>query len=240
MERANAMKKIFFIIMVCVLPGCGRIIDWGKSNFYQGDNVAFSHEPIKKFIKSVTIYDQLQTLAHFDALWLSDAVRTTYSHMHVGRMGKDSEKYKAFLRRQLEENNHFISFYILTTHDIKLGAPESHWSLFLNINGVDYAPFELKEIELPYEYQQIFGSLWNRFKVPYILKFRLTDENEQSILDGDVKKLALYARCLQKEHIFTWDLVSKKEQQLAIEDSNAEKNMELSSVKRKKRMRGVA
>lgn len=234
------MKRTNFLPLCCAmllfLPSCSRLIEWGKSNFYQGEEVELSNENIKPFIKSVTMYDQLQTDAHFDVMWLSDDVRTAYSQLHINRLGKDEEKYFAFLRRQLEENNHYISFYVLTTHGNKLGTPEAHWSFFLRLNGVDYLPFELKEIELPYEYQQLFGKKWNQFKVPYLMKFRRMDENEQPLLTQETIELPLYARSAKKETIFTWYPHGKPMAPVVMpQKKKKEKKIKLPPAPRKKR-----
>ncbi len=211
MERTKFLPNVSLLLLL-LLANCGRLIDWGKSNFYQGEEVSLSDENVVPFIKSVTMYDQFQTIAQFDIMYLSDTVRTAYAQLHTKRMGKDEDKYLAFLRRQLEENNHYISFYVLTTHDVKLGTPESHWSLFLRIAGRDYLPFELKEVELPYEYQQLFKDHWNRFKVPYLMKFRLMDENEIPIITDLTPEISVFARSTKKESIFTWHLTEQTTQ----------------------------
>lgn len=193
-------------LILLLLSSCGRIVDWTKSNFYQGEDVVLYDEQVMPFIQNVTIYDQLDTKAHFTVMWLSDPIRTAYAQLHTQRMGKNQTQYKAALRRQLEENNHYITFYVLSTHEVKLGVPESQWSLFLRVNERDYMPFELKEVELPIEYQQFFGRYWNRFKVPYIVKFCLTDENEDSIISDITESISLFVRSAEKEHAFTWHL----------------------------------
>jgi hypothetical protein len=159
-------------------------------------------------------------------MWLSDSIRTAYAQLHTKRMGKDDSQYKAVLRRQLEENNHYIEFYVLSTHEVKLGTPESYWSLFLQIDGKDYIPFEIKEVELPTEYQQFFGKRWNRFKVPYMVKFRIENENEQPIITDLTESLSLFVRSAEKEHAFTWNLHEPK---------SVEKPIKLASAKRKRR-----
>lgn len=203
MKRTSIFQKTS-ILFLLFLTGCGRLIDWGKSNFYQGEEMISFESEVKPFLRSITIYNQLETAGWFDLLWLSDEVRTAYAKLHTERMGKNEDQYKAFLRRQLEENRHYISFYILSIHEMKLGTPESHWSFFLRIKGKDYLPFELKKIDLPYEYQQFFGSYWNRFKEPYLICFRLEDENDEPIINDQTDYIALYVRSADKEHVFTW------------------------------------
>lgn len=205
-------KSILLIMMGALLPGCGRIIDWGKANFYQGKDLESFSREIKPFVRSVTIYDQLETKAIFDVLWLSDAVRTMYAQLHTMRQGKNEEKMQAFLRRQLEENNHYITFYVLSTHEVKLGFPDSQWSLFLMLDGREYYPFEVKEIDLPYEYQVFFGDRWNRFKVPYLVRFK-PETDEDSLLAMMQERIVLMVRSAQKEHAFIWPLLGEQKQE---------------------------
>lgn len=201
----NIRNVWFFIILSAILPNCGRVIDWGKSNFYQGEELTSFTQEVKPYLQSVTIYDQLETKATFDVLWLNDQVRTAYVNLHVLRQGKNEEKVNVLLRRQLAENNHYITYYVLSTHDVKLGVPESHWSFFLLVDGKEFYPFEIKEIELPYEYQVFFGKKFNRFKVPYILRFKIDTDDEHGIEIDKIQQLALIARSAYKEHIFTWN-----------------------------------
>lgn len=208
MKRTSGVLPFFLLLM---LPGCGRIIDWGKSNFNQGEDVIDFASQVSPYIRSVTIYNQLETKAIFDVLWLTDEVREIYADLHIMRQGKSKEKLNAVLRRQLEENNHYISFYILSTHDVKLGVPESHWSFFLQAGGVQYHPVEIKEIELPYEYQIFFGPRWNRFKVPYLIRFRAHNLKDQEIVTDETPQVSLVARSAEKEHSFVWRLQPEPE-----------------------------
>ena len=187
------MKRMIHVyaaaVMLLLLPGCGRFIDWGKSNFYQGEQVDNYRCDIKPYIRSVTIYDQFTTRAMFDALWLSDEVRLSYVDLHVSRQGKDEERKNSLLRRQLEENNHYLSFYVLSLHEEKLGDPDSEWSMFLRVNDEFYQPMEIKEIELPYEYQIFFGKLWNRFKVPYLVRFSANDADDVPLITSQTEAI---------------------------------------------------
>ena len=206
------MKMIYktsaLIILFTLLPGCGRIIDWGKTNFYQGKELINFMGEVKPCMRSITIYDQLETKAIFDVLWLSDAVRTAYANLHILRQGKNEEKLHTFLRRQLEENNHYVTFYLLSTHEVKLGVPEAQWSLFLLVDGREHYPFEIKEVELPYEYQIFFGDRWNRFKVPYLIRFKAITDDEPLLTD-QTKNMELIVRSGQKEHVFVWALANE-------------------------------
>jgi len=221
------------LIMLVLLPGCGRIIDWGKDNFYQGEQIDNYRCDIKPYMRSVTIYDQFTTRAMFDALWLSDEVRSAYVDLHISRQGKDEMRKNALLRRQLEENNHYISFYVLSLHEEKLGDPESSWSLFLRVNEQFYQPIEIKEIDLPYEYQIFFGKLWNRFKVPYLVRFSTNDTDELPLITPQTETIELHMRSANKEHAFVWKLHSDIPE-IAIKECKAEKQAVIKRSRRRK------
>jgi hypothetical protein len=204
MHRIAIMAVVLFL-----LPGCGRIVDWSTKTFNQAPSLHASIAAAQKYIRSVTSYDQLTTRARFDLLWLSDEVRTNYANLYALKFGKTEEQKKTFLRRQLEENNHFISFYVLSLHDHPLGDTNSEWTLFLRIDDKNYAPIEIKTVELSPEYTHIFGKKCNRFKVPYSVKFDAKDINDQLLITPETKKITLYCRSLETEVTFDWDVTKE-------------------------------
>lgn len=194
------------VVVLLLLPSCGRIIDWGERTFVQAPSLKTSITQAQNYIRSVTMYDQLTTRARFDALWLSDNVRINYTDLFALKFGKTEEQRKVFLRRQLEENNHFITFYVLSLHEYPLGDVHSEWALFLEIDGKHYAPIEIKAVELAPEYMYIFGKKYNKFKVPYSVKFDAKDINDQFLITPETRKITLYCRSLNSEVTFVWDI----------------------------------
>jgi hypothetical protein len=197
------------LMCVFLLPGCGRIVDWGTKTFNQVPSLNSSIAPAQKYIRSVTSYDQLTTRARFDVLWLSDDVRTNYADLFALKFGRTEEQKKTFLRRQLEENNHFISFYVLSLHDCPLGEPTSEWTPFLVVNDKNYAPIEIKTVEISPEYMHIFGKKCNRFKVPYSVKFDAKDINDQSLISPETQNITLCFRSIDSQVMLVWNIVSK-------------------------------
>ncbi len=199
-----------FFVFVCalaVLPGCGRLIDWGKSQFNQGDEVDEIDKRVKNYVRSIRVYDQITTRGIFDAIWLGDEVRTAYANLHTFRQGKSDEHSKAFLRRQLEENKHSISFYVLSLYEVPLGEPSSEWNLVLKVDDVTYAPVEVKKIELPYEYRLFFGTRhYTRFKESYAVKFNALDINEKPIIDSETTSIELCFRAADRRVALCWEL----------------------------------
>jgi len=196
----------FMVVMILMLPGCGRMIDWGKRTFIQTPVVDADSTIAQEYIRSVTSYDELSTRARFDALWLSDDVRINYVDLYALKFGKTEEQKKIFLRRQLEENNHFISFYVLSLYEHPLGDTGSEWTLFLTIDDKNYSPIEVKVVELSPEYIHIFGKKYNRFKVPYSVKFDAKDINDNFLITPETKKMTLHGKSLKAEVTFVWDI----------------------------------
>src|SRR5438552_14628442 len=97
------------------LTGCRRLVDWGVGEFYQGVDRNPDLVLPQSFVRSVVIHDQLMTAAIFDALWLSNEVKTAFTNVSMLKQGKTEDRRMAFRRRQLEENKHFISSYVLSS-----------------------------------------------------------------------------------------------------------------------------
>jgi len=206
----NIYSRGIIAVVLLLLPGCGRIIDWGSKTFTQSPAIESNIAAAQKYIRSVTTYDQLTTRARFDVLWLSDEVRRNYTHLFTSKFGKTEEQKKTVLRRQIEENNHFISFYVLSLHEYPLGDFNSEWTLFLHIDGKNYSPIEIKTVELSPEYMYIFGKKNNRFKVPYSVKFDAKDINDQPLITEITEKITLYCRSISAEVAFVWDINQDK------------------------------
>lgn len=206
MKALMKINIVYIIAIILLLPSCGRFVDWGNRTFEQTPTVNSPVVAAQKYIRSVTSYDQLTTTARFDVLWLSDDVRTNYADLYALKFAKTDEQRKIFLRRQLEENNHFISFYVLSLYDQPLGETHSDWSLFLTIDDKSYSPIEIKTVELVPEYIHIFGKKYNRFKVPYSVKFDAKDINDAFLITPETSNITLHCRSLHSDVSFVWDL----------------------------------
>jgi hypothetical protein len=204
----HKITGFLYIVMLCsVLPGCQHpIVKWGKRCFRQSEDIPCDKTLVRQFIKQCVAYDQFDTIARFDALWLHDAVRTEYARLHAHIYGKSSEFYKALLRRQLEENKHFITFYVLSTFNTPLGDPESSWSVFLRVENVHIAPSEIKVIELLPEYKNFFDTHLTRFRVPYRVMFDAKNIEDEQIITNNTKGIDLVFRSSCKELVLHWDV----------------------------------
>lgn len=208
--KKDSMKRIQIGTILCglvliTLSGCGRIITWQKNTFYQGEPVEQFDKIPQSYIRSLYLYDQLSTVCLFDALWLSDDVRSAYVSTHALKTGKGKEFRSNFLRRQLEENKHFITFYLLSSTP-KLDEKDAPWSLSLRVKNQLHTPLEVKVRDLSQEYVVFFGRKYNNFKTVYEVKFNALTTEEKPILDDTVSEMSLCIRSLFKEGVLTWKL----------------------------------
>jgi hypothetical protein len=201
-----------FLIFVCTLvisfTGCIKYYQLSESEFSQGKKYSDTSVVRHYFVKSITVYDQFATKAHFDVLYLSDYVRKEYTRIYSSRRGKDEEADAVF-SRLLEDNRHWVSFYVLA--DIRervnsvLSDPSSLWTFYLDIKGYKLAPTLIKEVELEPEYKGFFGNLFEAFKTAYLFKFpaqKLYLPNGQIDLSAKVR---LVASSVTHKCEFIWD-----------------------------------
>ncbi len=193
-------------LLLSVMPGCWRAVDWAKGNFYQGTCIEQCIE-VDAYIRSVRIHDLLSVRATFDALWLSDEVRTAYIDLHTMRYGKSAEERDALLCRQLKESEQYISFYVLSSYEVPLDGDQVEWGLFLRTGGHNFTPVELREVDLVPEYRAFFGKKFNQFKNAYLVKFNACNKEGRSLFDSGTC-MALYFRSMNKEVRLVWQFGS--------------------------------
>lgn len=202
-------QTLVVLSLLTVISGC-RYKSWGESVFYQGCSLDTYQEVACDYLRTLHIYDQFTTLGHFDVLWVSNEVRTIYSKLYAKRHCYEAEKYKVFLRRQLEENNHYITFYVLgnTPHSrgTLLSDEETAWSVCLAINSTTILPCEVKTVELRPEYKHLFGKAYRQFKTPYSITFEAHDIEGRSLVPAGGQSMKLYFNTIGKTACVEWDL----------------------------------
>lgn len=207
MEKIIGKRLLLVLIVLAFLPGCGcRIIQWGKDWCNQGSNAPSLYGQAACYLQSVSVYDQFTTLAMFDVLWLSDEVRTMYVNMCAYKTCKTDAQRDTILRRQLAENEHYISFFVLSLYEVPLREKESAWTITLEIDGMCYTPVEVKAVDLSPEYEAIFEKRLTRFKVPYIVQFEAHDSNKCPLISSSTQSIRLVFRSVIKECCVEWCL----------------------------------
>jgi len=189
-----------------LLPGCGgNIVDWADETFYQGKMHNDYEKAVKPFLKGIRLYDQFDTLAIFDAIWLSDTVRTAYAQVYAKMIGMDEDGYIDFLRRELSANAYFVSFYVLSQKSIPLTDIPPLWVVHLEIDGKKYLPAEIKAVELAAEYIGFFGKRVNNHKEPYEIRFDRKDAEGFDILEGK-REIKLFFSSPRHYGVMSWQI----------------------------------
>ncbi|MCX5922042.1 MAG: hypothetical protein NTX86_01810 [Candidatus Dependentiae bacterium] len=206
MKYKNSLLVMTGFIVLALAPGCGRVVDWGVEKFDQGGDLPPLPKNADAYIRSVTLYNQFATAGMFDAMWLSDDTRIAHADMYMRRRGKSEEDKNVFLRRQLEDNKHSITFYVLSPFELPLGQPQSQWQMFLTVDDVSYSPLEVKSTELDPEYRVLFGKKISRFKEAYVVRFNATTTEDKPIISSTSKEMVLHFRSAGKEGSMVWRL----------------------------------
>jgi hypothetical protein len=205
----SMIKKIACVGIVLLLSGCSTVLDWGKKSFPQNEPIVTDKEPVAKYIRSEVIYDQFDTKGKFVALWLNDEVRTEYAKLHGRSRGSSPQQEEMLIKRQLDENKHFITFYVLSLSEVTLGEPESIWHPFLKINDTTViVPTDIKLIDLPNEYKFFFGKHYTRFKIAYRILFDAKDLEDRCLIDATTQTLKLVVRSVDREVSMQWQIPS--------------------------------
>jgi hypothetical protein len=204
MKMQDVRTMTFIISTILLLPGCGRIMDWGKRTLYQGEVLNADYAVPRNFMRSAHAYDQFATVARFDVLWLSPEVRAAYVDFNVRLGGRNADQKAMLLKKQQDESSHYIVFYVLTPQDIALGEMNSYWLLFLAIDDVTFDPIEIKSIEPNPIYRAFFGDRYTRFRSVYQVKFDARDINNNQLIVDATKKISLYFRSITRELKLDW------------------------------------
>lgn len=182
-------RSIIYVVsamLLLLLPGCTRYVKWPHDVFYQGEKQDQWRACVQDYLRYVRVYDQFSTRGLFDVLWLSNDVRRAFVSTRACKKSLTTELKDALLRRQLEENNHYIVFYVLTPvaydHASSLSHPNSYWSVCLNVDGEIYRPIEIKKIELQPEYIDFLPYTCSRARIAYQIRFNAKDMNDSQII----------------------------------------------------------
>ena len=175
MQRRYWVASLIGIVSV-VTSGCFSTHQLLHTEVPQAAVSDVPREVVLAYLKSKRFYQFFETRAHFDALWMSDDISSLYAKLNAIKTGKSNEEHEAFLLRQLEENNHWMRFYVLADiqdqSHISLNDSNSAWSLYLRTkSGNTITPLSVKEVSLEPEIQYIFGAKLSPFKTVYLIKF---------------------------------------------------------------------
>ncbi|MBI2774827.1 hypothetical protein HYX58_02385 [Candidatus Dependentiae bacterium] len=220
------MARAVIFLFVFLLSSC-RYSRWAMEQLPQAGTINYETKLVARYIRSLHLYDQFDTIGHFDILWLSDDVRCQYASLHARRNGSYAENAIEFERRQLEENNYFISFYLLVSASdsciVDSITDNSSFSVFMKIDDELYHPIQVKHLdELPSEYALFFGLRFNKFKQIFLIKFDAADCNGNRLISSGTKTVDLWFTKATRFGSVRWYLTNEGE---AISEPNKECNI---------------
>ena len=193
------MKRITLLSAFCalvLLSSCSRLMHWTYHTFHEPDYIKVDLMPVRyRFLRTIRAYDQLNTVALFDVLWLSYEVIDAYSILYALRRGQD-KAYEASIREcrldELERDS--FSFIVLIAQEDGLAFGNLHgkWGVALEIENRTYCPKKVSIIDdFEYEYKAIFGDFYNRFKTPYLVQFDAYDEYGSPVMPNSSDLVSL-------------------------------------------------
>jgi len=211
----NLFKGLSFLILplvaVLLFPSCIKYYELSETEFPQGKEKEINEKIIAENVKTQKILDQFLTIATFDVLYLSDDIRKLYTEIYCRKRGKDENFHVSMLRRQLEENRHWVSFYVLSylpkLEDKAINDKDTDWTFFLEAkDGKKISPVSIKEVELSPEIKYFFGYRVSDFKTPFLVKFPAKDIISQKDEDGKLR-FKMFVSSVNRESCFTWGYV---------------------------------
>ena len=204
---STKVDVIFLAALILVfLPGCKKYHQLVPSESYQGIKKEKPQEISKKFVRSVKVYDEFETIANFDFLLFCGEALEKYSQIYSSRRGLDENEMVDQLQEKIEKDRDQLLFYVLadvrSKKNASLSDKDSCWKIYLNgSNGEKIAPESILEVELEPEIQALFGDRGKqeefRFKIPYLVKFPAGSVTEK-IKNEDSCKISIesvFRRC---------------------------------------------
>jgi hypothetical protein len=200
-EQHTTLRLSFLLVSIIFLTGCNKIIDWGKTTFEQtpiySENFIKAAQP---YIRSKPVYSQFSTVAMFDAIFLTDAMRMLYVDYHTKVSSLNAEQESLMRARMHNENKYFVSFYVVgyqkehlyntcralfTGTNHKQGelfaGKDASWQVTMLVNGKEYIPESVRVVDLPMEYRECFGDRLSQFNTTYLVRFAVSDPQSHPI-----------------------------------------------------------
>lgn len=192
---------MLFVQCLLFLPGC-TFIQWSNATFRQADKISEDYsKTMDSFIQSTVVYNEFASIAEFSALLLTDESRMIYSDYFFHRNFKTPEEKSVARQRLLTENDYYITFYVIgyqpsviyptdralffgeyQVQGPLLGTSDANWKMTLLVDDKEYAPCDVRSVQLPSEYQYFFGRRWSQFKSAYKVRFDSRDLDDHEVV----------------------------------------------------------
>ncbi len=180
----NKIKVFLPILLIIFLAGCLKTFKMTPES-YQGKEYKEKEAIVEANLRSVKVYDEWETEAMFDILWLSNMTKRAIADVHCSKYGKSETEKREVVQKELAKNREKISFYILADIRSKfsssLSDKNSQWSVFLELSDkrLIRPSADIKEVELDPEVLLFFEHRYSspKFKTPYLVTFDAKDSS---------------------------------------------------------------
>lgn len=177
----------YLLLVLIFLPSCYRFINWSKVEFNQACNVKYEYlENAQNYIRTVKVYEQLDTLGIFDALLLSEPTERFFVTSHADKYNLTSQEKNQFLIDRVKKLDGIIAFYVLIQEPKACGEPfderDAFWKVRMDTRLGQFLPNLIKKVDISCEYRMIFGKRFNRFKKAYYVEFDGFSKEGKNIL----------------------------------------------------------
>lgn len=203
-----------FSIVLCVLslffvPACIKTYNLVPPETPQGVNKKDSRQITKEFVRSVKVYDEWETKAMFDVLWVSDDVMRSYVDLYCDRRGTLDKNKMLESENKVTRND--ITFYVLADVRDKLhpllNENLASWTMRLEFGDTKVVPHQkgIKEVELSSEMQSFFGCRYRniKFKTAYLVTFPKFDPSGKPYITPG-KPFRMIISSVAKECVLGW------------------------------------
>lgn len=209
-NNKNIVFYILLLLTTVMTTSCIKYYTLIKTETPQGIDLENQALITAKYLRTMPVYDHFETRAIFDVLWMSYECRKAYVDLYAKKHGLSQDMHKEMFKQQLEENNHWITMYILAdireTQNPSLSDPQAEWNLQITIdnNPTLFVPESIKEVDLEPEIRILFGGRYNTLKTAYKVKFLIPQECADSINENKMKKLSLSIYSVNKKITLEW------------------------------------
>lgn len=219
------IRLVLSCFLLLIFPSCIKYYKVIKNEFPQGKKHKDRREVAYNYLRTSKVYNQFTTQAIFHTLWLSNDVRSSYIDDFAQRRGKQQDARDALLKRQLEENRHWISFYVLADlrnrQHVALNDKNAFWTMYLETqDGKRVEPISIKTIDLEPEYQRYFGHRYTPYKDMYLVRFPAKALNGREYLKRNDDSFKLIISSPYKRLEVEWQKKNRKKHAELLKDED--------------------
>jgi hypothetical protein len=162
------------VLNLFVLSSCLKTYKLVPPETPQGEELKDVKKISEEYVRSAKVYDEWETRALFDVLWMSDDARNTANSLYNSRRGLQPSSIVSTPNKTI--------FYVLS--DVRdnlhpdMSDKDAAWTMYLEVEGKKIAPIKdsIKEVELSPEIREFFGYRYRKpkLKASYAVEFQTT------------------------------------------------------------------